>query len=91
MTGRAMGKHFNKLYSNGIKKFLIFDDIKQIRRNFDQDPIFKDSMANIGTLMVSTFGKWLSLILIVYHTSYHTKGFGTAEITKQEELEEEYG
>ena len=44
-------------------------------------------MADIDILMVITFGKWLSPILIACHTANHTKGFMTAE-TKWEEEEE---
>ena len=79
------------MYSNGVKEFLIIDDIKQLRRDLDEDPIIKDSMVAISALLVRTFGKWLSPVLIVCHFANHTKDFVTAETTKQEELEEEYG
>ena len=46
-------------------------------------------MADIGILMVSTFGKWLSPILVACHTANHTEGFVTTKTSKQEELEEE--
>ena len=73
MTGRATGRHLIKQYSNGVKKFLIIDDIKQFRRDINEDPIIKDSVAVIGALMVSKFGKWLSPILISCHMANHTK------------------
>ena len=44
-------------------------------------------MADIGALMVSTFGKWLSPILIACHTANHTQGFmstGYAQDVEQE-------
>ena len=81
MTGKAMGGHLIKLYSNGVSKVLKIDDIEQLCRDIDEDPIIKDSMADIGALMVSTFGKWLSPVLIACHTANHTKGFVTAETT----------
>ena len=55
-----MGSHFINLYLNGLSKVLKIDDIEQLRRDIDEDPIIKDSMADIGILMVSTFGKWSS-------------------------------
>ena len=81
-TGQAMGKHLIKIYSNGASKVLRLDDMEQLRKNIDEDPIIKDSMVAIGALMVSTFGKWLSLILIVCHTANHTQGF----MTKNEKM-----
>ena len=36
-------------------------------------------MADIGALMVSTFRKWLSPILIACHTANHTQGFVTID------------
>ena len=71
MTGRAMGKHFTK----------------QLHRDINENPIMKNSMVDIGTLMLSTFGKWLSLIPIVCHTANHTKDFVTAKTNWEEEKE----
>ena len=69
MTGRAMGGHLIKLYSNGVNKFLEIDnDIEQLLRDMEEDPIIKDSMANISALMVSTFGKWV--VTRPYRLSY---------------------
>ena len=56
-TAKAMGKHLIKIYSNGVSKVLRIDDMEQLRKDIDDDPIIKDSMADIGALMVSTFGK----------------------------------
>ena len=72
-TGKAMGKHLIKIYSNGVSKVLRIDNMEQLRENIDEDPIIKDSMADIGGRMVSTFGKWLSPILIACHTANHTR------------------
>ena len=57
MTVRAMRSHFINPYSNGVSKLLKIDDIEQLPRDIDEDPIIKDSMADIGILMISTFGK----------------------------------
>ena len=69
--GKAMGKHLIQLYSNGLSKVLRIDDMEQLRKDIDEDPIIKDSMADIGALMVSTFGKWLSPILIALRQIKH--------------------
>ena len=84
-TGKAMGKHLIKLYSNGVCKVLKIDDLEQLRQDIDEDPIIKDSMADIGALMVSTFGKWLSPILIACHTANHTQGLMRSEEKGSEE------
>ena len=75
MTGRAMGRHFINLYSNGVSKVLKIDNIEQLRRDIDEDPIIKDSMEDIGALMVTIFGKWLSPALVACHTANHAEGF----------------
>ena len=56
-TGKVMGKHLIKIYSNGVSKVLRIDDMEQLRKDIDEDPIIKDSMTDIGGLMISTFGK----------------------------------
>ena len=86
-TGKAMGKHLIQLYSNGVSKVLRIDNMEQWRKDIDEDPIIKDSMADIGTLMVSTFGKWQSPILIACHTANHTQGFMTTDYAQDVEQE----
>ena len=72
-TGKAMGEHLVNLYSNGVNKVLKIDDLEELKRDINDDPIIKDSMADIGALMVVTFGKWLSPLLIACHTMNHTQ------------------
>ena len=88
-TGKAMGKHLIKIYSNGVSKVLRIDGMEQLRKDIDEDPIIKDSMADIGALMVSTFGKWLSPILIACHTANHTQGFMTTDYGQASAVEQE--
>ena len=54
---------------------LRIDDIEQLRKDIEEDPIIKDSMAYIGALMISTFGKYMSPISMACHTANHTQGF----------------
>ena len=89
MTGRTMERHLIKLYSNRVRKALKINNTEQLCRDIDEDSIIKESMADIGILMVSTFGKWLSPILVSCHTANHTESFATAKSSKQEELEQE--
>ena len=70
-TGQALGIHITKLYSNGISKVLNLDSVENLRKDIENDPIIKDSMADIGALMVGTFGKLLAPILLVCHTANH--------------------
>ena len=88
-TGKAMGKHLIKIYSNGVSKVLRIDDMEHLRKDIDEDPIIKDSMADIGALMVSTFEKWLSPILIACHTANHTQGFMTTDYAQASAVEQE--
>ena len=73
-TGKAVSKHVVNLYSTGVSRFLKIDSIEQLRRDIDDDPIIKDSMAEVGALLVSAFGPWLSPLLIVAHTANRCQG-----------------
>ena len=78
-TGKAMGKHLIKIYANGVRKVLRIDDIEQLRKNIKEDPFIKDSMTDVGALIISTFGKCMSPILMACHTANHTQGFVTTD------------
>ena len=73
-TGKAVSKHVVNLYSTGVSKFLKIDSIEQLRRDIDDDPIIKDSMAEVGALLVSAFGPWLSPLLVLAHTANRCQG-----------------
>ena len=70
-TGQALGIHITKLYSNGVSKVLNLDSVENLRKDIENDPIIKDSMADIGALMVGTFGRLLAPILVACHTANH--------------------
>ena len=91
MTGKAMGRHLINLYSNGVCKVLKIDNTKQLCRDIDEDPIIKDSMADIGILMVAKFGKWLSPVLIACHTANHAEGFVSTWKEQQLKYQEKDG
>ena len=60
-TGQALGTHVTNLYSTGVSKVLNIDSIEGLRKDIENDPIIKDSMADVGALMVATFGRLLAL------------------------------
>ena len=70
-TGKAVSKHIVNLYSTSISRVLKIDDIDQLQRDIDNDPIIKD----IGFLLVGTFGRFLAPLLVAAHTANHAKGF----------------
>ena len=82
-----MEKNLIKIYWNGVSKVLRIDNMEQLRKDIDEGPIIKDSMADIGA--VSTFGKWLSPILIACHTKNHTQGFMTTYYPQASAVEQE--
>ena len=82
-TGEALGKHVTNLYSNGISKVLNIDSVEGLRKDIENDPIIKDSMADIGALMVGTFGSLLSPLLIMAHTANHATMSKKLDVMKQ--------
>ena len=72
-TGQALGTHVTHLYSNGISKVLKIDSVEGLRKDIENDPIIKDSMADIGALMVGTFGRFLAPMLVACHTVNHVE------------------
>ena len=74
-TGRAVGTHIVNLYSNGISKLISINDVNKLRKDIENDPVIKDSMADVGALMVGSFGKLLAPMLVVAHTVNNSEKF----------------
>lgn len=74
-TGKAVSKHVVNLYSTGVSKIVKIDSIDQLRKDIDEDPIIKDSMAEVGALLVETFGRYLAPLLVLAHTANRSEGF----------------
>ena len=74
-TGKAMSKHVVNLYSTGVSKIVKIDNIDQLREDIDEDPIIRDSMAEVGALLVETFGRYLAPLLVLAHTANRSEGF----------------
>ena len=72
-VGRAIWEPFVNIYTNGITKLLEIYNLKQLKKDIINDPSIKDSMMDIGALMVLTFGKYLSPLLILCYTAKHSK------------------
>ena len=67
-TGKVFGKHVINLYSTGISRVVKIRDAKKLCQDIENDPIIKDQMADLGFLLVRTFGKFLAPVLVVVHT-----------------------
>ena len=67
-TGKALGKHVINLYSTGISRVVKIRDVEKLQEDTESDPIIKDHMANLGCLLVCTFGNFLALLLVAAHT-----------------------
>ena len=87
-TGKAVSKHVVNLYSNGVSKVIKIDDVNALRRDIEEDPIIRDSMADVGALMVGTFGRFLAPMLVVAHTANHSQGL-VSNIEEEEEKVDE--
>ena len=76
-TGNVVSKHVVNLYSVGVSKILKIDSTDQLRRDIDSDPVpvIRESMADIGAVLVGTFGRFLTPLLIAAHTANRTEGF----------------
>ena len=67
-TGKALGKHVINLYSTGISRWFKIKDVKKLEQDIENGPIIKDQMANLGCLLVCTFGNFLAPVLVAAHT-----------------------
>ena len=67
-TGKALGKHVVNLNSTGISRDVKIRDVKKLHQDIENDPILKDQTANLGCLLVCTFGNFLALVLVLAHT-----------------------
>ena len=66
-TGKTLGKHVINLYSTGISRVVKIRDVKKLQQDIKDDPIIKDQMANLGCLLVCTFGNFLTPVLVAAH------------------------
>ena len=78
-TRKAVGTHVITMYSKGVSRVLRIDNVDQLRKDIDNDPIIRDSMADVGALMMGTFGRFLAPLLIAAHTANHTEGLVKGE------------
>ena len=67
-TGKALGRHVINLYSTRISWFVKIRDVHKLHQDIENDPIIKDQMADLGCLLVSTFGNFLWFVLVSVHT-----------------------
>ena len=67
-TGKALGKHVLNLYSTRIFRVIKIRDVTKLQQDIENHPIIKDQMANLGCLLVCTFGNFLATVLVAAHT-----------------------
>ena len=67
-TGKALGRHVINLYSTRISWFVKIRDVHKFPQDIENNPVIKDQMADLGCLLVSTFGNFLWLVLVSVHT-----------------------
>ena len=67
-TGKASRKHVTNLYSTRISRVVKIRDVNKLQQDIENDPIIKDQMANLGCLLVCTFGNFLVPVLVTEHT-----------------------
>ena len=58
--------------------------LKKLHQDIENDPIIKDQMANLGNLLVCTFGNYLWSVLIAAHTANNVD-FGDQQGHEDEE------
>ena len=63
-----MGKHVISLHSTGISQVIKIRDVKKLQQDIENDPIIKNKMANLGCLLVCTFGNFLAPVLVAAQT-----------------------
>ena len=68
-TGEVLGKHVMNLYSTGISRMVKIRDVKKLKQGTENDPIIKDQIADLGCLLVCTFGNLLAPNLVAAHTA----------------------
>ena len=68
-TGKVLGNHVINLYSVSISQWFRIRDVTKLQEDIDNDSIIKDQMANLGCLLVHTFGNFLAPIHIAAHTA----------------------
>ena len=67
-TGKVLGKYVINFHSTGISWAVKIRDAKKLWQYIENDPIIKDQMADLGYLLVCTFGKILAPVLLAAHT-----------------------
>ena len=67
-NGKAVDIYVISLYSTGISRVVKIRDVKKLHQDTEDDPIIKDQMANLGCLLVCTFGNLMAPVLVAAHT-----------------------
>ena len=65
-AAKALGKYAINLYSRRISWLVKIRDVKKLRQDIEE--VIKHQMANLGCLLVYTFGDYLAPILVAVQT-----------------------
>ena len=84
-----MGKHVINLYSTSISQCVKIKDVKKLQQDIKNAAIIKDQMANLGCLLVCTFGDYLAPVLIATHTANNVD-FGDEQSQEKEGYESDH-
>ena len=67
-TGKVLGKYVIRLYSTGISQMVKTRNLIKIQQDIGNDLVIKNQMANLGCLLVCTFGNFFAPIFVAAHT-----------------------
>lgn len=87
-TTKALSAHVVNMYANIVGNFVQLESVDALKKDIQQDPIIKDSMACLGVLVHCTFGTFLAPAMLLGHTLNHTRL--STSIKNSKELEKEH-
>lgn len=70
-TAKALSSQAISMYAKVVGSVVSIDSAEGLRADIEEDPIIKDSMADLGILVYSAFGRFLTPLLVVAHTVHH--------------------
>ena len=74
-TGKAVSKHVVNFYSTGVSKIVKIDSIDQLSKDMDEDLIIRDLRAEVGALLVETFGRFLAPLLVCMYVCMYAVSY----------------
>lgn len=88
-TAKALSSQAISMYSKVVGRVVQLDSAESLCKDIEEDPIIKDSMADLGLLVYSAFGNFLTPLLVAAHTVNHCQIPVSKVGEEQEEVKEE--